>query len=281
MRLLIIRTEGWRPPPRAHQGQLVLITPTPVPGASSRPPVTAAASSHGDSASAPRPQRRTTAAAAATIAATASPAGEPPGAGSSGSGSSAHSTPVNADRRASARDANRRSQPRTVEAGRPACSATRRCPSPAAAPASAAPITAAVSARRASTLTGSNTCVHPHPAHLARRGRSQHRPAPASRTSRRRACPHPRSRPPHPGHPSRPDDSNSSTPAASLPTVSTAPPCASAALPAARPKDDREGRSPLQPAHAVAGHKKGQAGQACPPPLVINVARGPLHAHHE
>ena len=68
----------------------------------------------------------------------------------------------------------------------------------------------------------------------------------------------------HPGHPSRPDDSNSSTPAASLPTVSTAPPCASAALPAARLKDDREGRSPSQSAHAVAGHKKGQATQACP-----------------
>jgi hypothetical protein len=122
-------------------------------------------------------------------------------------GSRAHNTPVKAARSACARAVNRRSQPRTVAAGRPARSATRRCPSPAAAPASATPITPAASARRTSTLTGSNTCVAPHSAHLARRGRNCHRPAPASRTTRRRACPHPRSRPPHPGHPSRPDDS--------------------------------------------------------------------------
>jgi hypothetical protein len=60
-------------------------------------------------------------------------------------------------------------------------------PHPAPAQASAAPITT-TSARRTSTLTGSNTCVT-QPAQRARRGRSRHRTSPPSRTARARPFP--------------------------------------------------------------------------------------------
>jgi hypothetical protein len=111
-------------------------------------------------------------------------------------------------------------------------------------------------------LTGSNTCVPPHPTHRARRGRSHRRPAPASRTTRRRACPHPRRQPPHPGHPSRPDDSNTSTPAASLPTVSTGASARLSGPPGGSAKRRPGGPVSSAAAHDVAGHKKGQATQA-------------------
>ena len=51
----------------------------------------------------------------------------------------------------------RRTQPRTVPAGRPSRAAIRRCPQPAAASTTPAPITTASSARRSRALTGNNT----------------------------------------------------------------------------------------------------------------------------
>jgi hypothetical protein len=183
--------------------------------------VTATASSHGDNPNTRPGQRRPTAPAAATIAATASTTTDPAGSSTGGSGSSSHSSVVNAARSGPARAANRRSQPRTVAAGRPSPAAICRCPHPAALAARAAPITTAASARLTRTLTGSSTCVRPHPAHRARRGRSRHPTTPCSRSTRGRAYPHGPSRCPHPGHASRPWASRRSTAAPSLPTVST------------------------------------------------------------
>ena len=167
---------------------------------SSRPDVTAAATSHGDtvntSMSVPMGipvstsgtgHRRVTAPAAATIAATASATADPAGAGNTGSASTAHNNAVNASRNGPARIRNRRSQPRTVASDRPNHAAIRRCPEPCAARTSAAPITATVSARLTSKLTGSSTWVRPHPAQRVRRGRSRRRTSPTSRTTRTRA----------------------------------------------------------------------------------------------
>ena len=77
-------------------------------------------------------------------------------------------------RTSSARAANRRSHPRTVDAGRPSLTAIVRCPAPAAAASSAAPITAPSSARRdrhdagrarrraaLGTVTGAEPARHP------------------------------------------------------------------------------------------------------------------------
>jgi hypothetical protein len=94
-------------------------------------------------------------------------------------------------------------------------------PQPAALATRAAPITTAASARRTRAPTGSSTCVHPHPAHRARRGRNRRRTTPPARSTRGRAYPHGPSRCPHPGHTSRPWASRRSTAAPSLPTVST------------------------------------------------------------
>jgi hypothetical protein len=79
-----------------HQGRLVLVSSTAVPGHSSRPTVIADVSSHGDSADTAWPHRRATTLAAAKAAAAASASPDPPGAGSRGSGSSAHASAVNA-----------------------------------------------------------------------------------------------------------------------------------------------------------------------------------------
>jgi hypothetical protein len=244
----------------------VLLNSTVEPGASSAPDVTAQATCHGDTPNTSA-QRRTTAPAAATITATASATGEPAGSGSPGSGSTAHNSTVNAARSTPARAANRRSHPRTVAAGRPNRSATRRCPHPAAAHTNAAPITPATSARRASTPIGSSTCVTPQPPHRARRGRSRHRTSPSPRITRARAHPHGRSRPPHLGHGNPPPTSRRSTSPASLPTVSIgASAHHTAALPDAPPREDREGRWPTRPAHAVVAHEKGQPHQGHPQP---------------
>ena len=64
-------------------------------------------------------------------------------------------------------------------------------------------------------------CVAPHDPHRARRGRTATGNRPAVKTLRRAAWPHPPSRPPQPGHESRPLPTSSSTTAALLPTVST------------------------------------------------------------
>jgi hypothetical protein len=186
------------------------------PGANNRPPDTAAA--HGHSGTVNTANRPATAAAAAPIAATASAHTPPAGPGITGSAATARNNTVNHRRTASTRPANRRSQPRTVSAGRPNAAAIRRCPTPAALAASAAPITATASARRSNNPAGSSTCVTPQPAHRARRGRTRHTP-PEPRTARARACPQPASTPEHPGQTIRPATNRRSTAATSPPTV--------------------------------------------------------------
>ena len=114
------------------------------------------------------------------------PPGRPPPAGITGSGLVRASSTVKNARTCSARAANRRSHPRTVEAGRPSTAAIVRCPAPAAAASSAGPITAPASARRDRHHAGSSTCVAPHSRHRDRRGTSPrirpvqdpHRPRP-------------------------------------------------------------------------------------------------------
>lgn len=126
--------------------------------ANNRPPVAADAANQGDTAPSCG-HRSATAAAAPTTAATASANRDPAGAGTPGSGPVSTNNTVNATRTASARPANRRSQPRTVSAGLPSRAAITRYPPPAARAASAAPITSARSARRNSATTGSSTWV--------------------------------------------------------------------------------------------------------------------------
>ena len=102
---------------------------------------------------------------------------------------------MNTDRTASARSAKRRSQPRTVSAGRARSAAIRRNPARLVAfAASADTITAAVSARRSNALTGNNTCVTPQPVHRDRRGHSSTGPS-GPRNCRGRARPQPASTP--------------------------------------------------------------------------------------
>lgn len=126
------------------------------PGDSSRPPLAALAARHGDTAPMPG-QREETAHAAPATAATASANGDGPCAGGTGSTPVSTSSPVKKTRTASARDPNRRSQPRTVATARPDAAAIGRAPFPRALAASAAPITSARSARLSSAKTGSST----------------------------------------------------------------------------------------------------------------------------
>src|SRR5208283_5657229 len=133
--------------PGAAQSQLVLATRAGQAGASSSPHVTAAASCH--RATAPTPGIRAAATAAAATAATASATAVPAGAGSGGSVTRLAASAVNTCRTCSARAENARSQPRTVEAGRPSRPTTARCPDPAAFASKASPITSPASARRA------------------------------------------------------------------------------------------------------------------------------------
>ena len=183
------------------------------------PLLSAAATSHADNVATAAPQRRATAAAAANTAATASANAEPAGTNPAGSASRSRTSPVNTRRNTSAREANRRSQPRTVAAGRANTPAMRRAPHPAARAANPAPITAAVSARRANASTGSNTCVRPHPAHTPRRGRTRTRPS-ADRNHRTRANPHGRNIAEQSGHATPPARSRDSTPPGPASTVS-------------------------------------------------------------
>ena len=82
---------------------------------------------------------------------------------------------------------NRRSLARTVPSGTPDAAAIGRNPWPRAARASMSPITAVPSHRRASSHAGSSTCVTPHDAHRARRGRTATGTRPAVNTGRRTA----------------------------------------------------------------------------------------------
>lgn len=200
------------------QGELVLIDSVGQPGASSRPAEAAPTTCH--TVTPVTANRAITAAAAARIAATASAHTDPAGRGITGSGATAHNRPVNQPRTASTRPANRRSHPRTVPSGRSNNLATGRAPNPAAFATIAAPTTPAASARRNKAPSGSNTCVAPHPRHLARRGHTRHPPA-TPRITRIRAYPHPANTPPHPGQTSPPATNRRSTSAASTPTVNT------------------------------------------------------------
>src|SRR6266536_231765 len=149
-------------------------------------------------------QRCATAAAAPAIAGTAAATGPAAPAGITGSGLVLASSTVKNARTAPARAANRRSHPRTADAGRPSPAAIVRCPAPAAAACSADPITAPSSARRDRHHPGSSTCVAPHPGHRALRGASTTPGPSAIRTGRGRACPRPPSAPPPNGQPSSP-----------------------------------------------------------------------------
>jgi hypothetical protein len=71
--------------------------------------------------------------------------------------SNANSNVVNISRQCAARHAKRRSQPRTVLTGRPSITAILRCPIPLALASNPVPITAALSALRASPNAGSST----------------------------------------------------------------------------------------------------------------------------
>jgi len=135
----------------------VLIDTTDPVGLNRPPEVTAAASSHTDNPLTAAPHRRTVAKAAATSTATASANAPPPGSGTTGSGSTATSNSVKPSRSTWARSRIRRTQPRTVPAGRSSRAAIRRCPHPTAASTTPAPITTASSARRTKALTGNNT----------------------------------------------------------------------------------------------------------------------------
>ena len=101
-------------------------------GDSSRPALTELASTPGDTLPAAAGQRRPVALAAAATAATASAAADPAGASGGGSASRAHNHLVNSPRTSPAREANRATQLRTVDAGHPSAAAIFRCPAPAA-----------------------------------------------------------------------------------------------------------------------------------------------------
>jgi hypothetical protein len=210
-------------------------------GANRRPPVTAAASAQ--TGSAPTfGQRDRTAVHAPTTAATASANADDVAAGGTGSTPTPTSSAVNVTRTVSARRAKRRSQPRTVSTGRPTTAAAVRAPAPAARAANAAPITETASARLSSVNTGRRTCESPHWPQRDRRGRTTTEPS-SSRSVRVRAQPHGRNDPPQPGHVNSPSASRSSTRAASIPTVSTAPPRATRPSRTHSAKRHREGLS--------------------------------------
>ncbi len=125
---------------------------------SSRPPQITAASRHG---SQQPPNHRAAARASAPTSSTTAPTG-PPGATSAGAGGTnsvpnSAATPTSTASTRSATAPIRRNQPRTVDAGHSTKSATRRCPHPEALANNPAPITVTASARRSSTLAGSNT----------------------------------------------------------------------------------------------------------------------------
>jgi len=212
-----------RSTPAGRNGSARVAPPPGQPGASSNPPLAADAAVHtGTSPSCGH--RAATAAAAPAIAATAAATSPAAPAGITGSGPVRASSTVKNTRTSSARPANRRSHPRTVAAARPSCPAILRCPSPPAADSSAAPITAAASARRSRHHAGSSTCVPLHWRHRDLRGTTSASGPRITRTGRSRPFPHPPSTPPHDGHVSSPPASCRSTSSRSPFTVSTTPP---------------------------------------------------------
>jgi hypothetical protein len=195
----------------------------------SQPPEHAATTCATDTPNTPAPTARRTAAHPAPIWATASATGEPAGDNRSMSAPTpaSCSSLANPTRIDSACTENRDSQPRTVEAGRPAASQIRRQPTPAARLTNAAQIASTTSTRRPRQNRGSSTCVHPHPPareQIARRGRIRRTDSSVSRTNRGAPCPHGANRPPHFGHVNPPDTNCRSTPAESTPTLTNGPP---------------------------------------------------------
>lgn len=212
---------GFPPTRAARQGRLVLDAPPGVspgqPGDNNRPPLAAEATCQLDASPATATPATTAAnrcRAAVTsspTAASASPINDPAGPGGATSIPVATPARVKNTRTTSARPANRRSHPRTVEPGTPTSAATRRQPAPDAALAiNADMITCAEYILLSRQNTGNNTCVDRHPEHRDRRGRT-HCPPAAVRTSRRRAYPHATNGAEHPGHPSRPATRSNST----------------------------------------------------------------------
>src|SRR5664279_2026609 len=189
-----------------------------------------AASRHGEHEP---PNCRAAARANAPTSSTTAASGSVVGAGGTNSAPNSAATAASTASTRSATAVIRRSQPRTVEAGRPSRAATRRWPHPPALASRAAPITVTASARRSSTLAGSSTWVRRQPTHTDRRGRSRTRPT-SPRTPRAWAHPHGAMRPPQPatGQPRPPPHSAVSTAERSTPTVITgALPCTKTALP--------------------------------------------------
>ena len=150
--------------------------------------------------------------------------------------------------------------------------------------ASAATITAAVSARRTSINAGNNTWVTPHPVHRDRRGRTRTSPC-WPRTSRSRAWPHPASTAEQTGHISWPEASRCSTPATCAPTVTTAPPSAPHGPPARSSHgNQREGRRLPRPddRHGGGGDEADQHTTPVLASVVApNDASPALHRHPE
>lgn len=198
----------------ARQRQLVLApAPGPAtghPGARSRPPEQAAATCQAVTGpSTPTgPNRPVTATLAASNAASRSRHGQPNALGTGRSTPALAATCNRSNRTASNLVPITRSQPRTVAAGTSRSAPMTRCLAPPARATSAAPITFTAYARRASTVTGSNTCVARQPEHRARRGRST--PA-RPRTPRARAHPQQRSTPEQSGHSTWPPANRDST----------------------------------------------------------------------
>jgi hypothetical protein len=154
------------------------------------------------------------------IASSASATGDPCNTGTISVPSSARAQRKKCAAINSARDRNRRRQSRTVDAGTPSRSPTRRYPSPAS---NASPITSTASFRPARHTSGRSTCVARHASsrQRPRRGRSRRSP-PRVRNRRRRAQPQPPNTPTRQrGHNNRPAARSASTAARSSATMTT------------------------------------------------------------
>ena len=137
------------------------------------------------------------------------------------------SSRANAARIGSACAANRDSQPRTVDAGRPAAARSPATPArprgPAAPPRSPPPHPPAGPGRTGVTARGSGRSRRRSNRSPAAAGSAE--PAPRlTRTNRGAACPHGASRCPHAGHVNAPDNRRRSTTTGSGPTLSNRPP---------------------------------------------------------
>ena len=166
----------------------------------------------------PAPNRNTHARAATATASNASATPLPAGITGPSSGSNTTAHRAKYPRTSPARNANRRSQPRTVSFGTPSRPAITRCPAPAIFASIARPITNTSSRRRNKHKSANNTCVPAHPRQRARLGRSDRSPA-AHRNTRLRANPHGPNLPRHDGHTSAPLPNSASTRTSSAHTI--------------------------------------------------------------